>query len=297
MSLDYKVDLNRRKCTLAFKFETGQPERLRIIVLDPLKPNTVYANGAITINKEGYFYVRMPISPKTAIIRVYNERNGANVKDPSFRFNMEVTTLKTNIQSFNVFNPRITSFLTFISEFADNAGILSAGNRSIYLSDDAEHRIDYVDVIRNEEGRELTTPGRISTVNKRIELARKHIITYTVPGIVAVGCHEFSHGDLVKDPTKAQLKSIMNAYKVNQKTAELIHHETEADLNGLRIYLGSGFSRKEAYRVFVKVFAGSPSKVNDIRCQIIENFILNFEKNPKINYSYYYIGENGEKTK
>ena len=299
--MDISAKTDNQKCTLSFELKTRGQQQLRFIVVDPYKENTVYADAPITINEHGYFYIRMPISPKNALVRVFNVNHGNLKDDPTFNLRMKKDVLKTNLNAFNVYNSDITAYLTLISEFAENAGILSAGNRSVYLSDepgtDGKHfRIDYVDVCRDEKGNELSTPARISTANKRVEFAQKHIINYTVPAIVAAGLHEFGHGYMVKEPTKNDIKRYMLKYKVNAKTAELLYNEMEADLNALRIYLGSGFSRKEAYRIFCKVFAGSPSKVNNIRYQAIEQFIIKFEKEPNINYQYYYIGENGEKS-
>lgn len=273
--MDFKVKTKRQKCTIGFEIQTRKPESIRIIVLDPLKQGTVYANGCLQVKDKDYFYVRMPISPETVLVRVINDANGNIANDATFRFRNQLMTLKTNLNAFNYHNPDILSFINFMSEFAENAKILSAGNRSVYLSNDAKYRIDLVDEIKNEENKILNTPARISKVNSRIEFNRAKIINETVPAIMAIGLHEFGHGYLNKDKS----------------------NEMEADMNALRIYLGLGFSRKEAYRVFCKVFASAPSKINDLRMQKIEDFIMRFEKEPTINYQYYYVGENGEKAK
>jgi hypothetical protein len=58
-----------------------------------------------------------------------------------------------------------------------------------------------------------------------------------------------------------------------------MHDETEADLNGLLIYLGLGYPRIEACEAFLEVFEQYPSEENGKRYKKIENFINNFEKN------------------
>ena len=272
--MDFPVETKRQKCTIGFMIETHKPENIRIIVIDPLKPNTVYANGSIVVTGKDYFYVRIPISPDKALVRIINDKNGNIKNDSTFRYQYKLMPLKTNLNAFNYHNPQILSFINFISEFANNAGILSAGNVSIFLSNDAEFRIHFVDEIKDENGNVFNTPARISKINNRIEFNRAQIANYTVPAIVAIGLHEFGHGYLNREKS----------------------NEIEADYNALRIYLGLGFSRKEAFRIFCKVFAGSPSRLNELRLQKIENFIMRFEKEPSINYQYYYVGENGEKA-
>jgi hypothetical protein len=72
---------------------------------------------------------------------------------------------------------------------------------------------------------------------------------------MAILLHEFSH------------------YYLNTDMA----NETEADLNGLLIYLGLGYPRVDAYNVFTQVFATSPTELNKDRMKILDDFIRNFE--------------------
>jgi hypothetical protein len=59
-------------------------------------------------------------------------------------------------------------------------------------------------------------------------------------------------------------------------------NESEADINGLLIYLGLGYPRIEGYEAFYKVFMDAPSEANGKRFQRIDNFIRNFEKNKMV---------------
>ena len=58
-----------------------------------------------------------------------------------------------------------------------------------------------------------------------------------------------------------------------------MHDESEADVNGLLIYLGLGYPRIEAFEAFLEVFERYPSQENKMRYDKIRNFIDNFEKN------------------
>ena len=59
-------------------------------------------------------------------------------------------------------------------------------------------------------------------------------------------------------------------------------NESEADINGLLIYLGLGYPRIEGYQAFLEVFKDAPSNQNKVRYDIIDNFIKNFEKNKMV---------------
>jgi hypothetical protein len=117
-------------------------------------------------------------------------------------------------------------------------------------------RIDYLDDITDENGRSLRTPARISRSEGIIQVSKKKFETYTIPMRMAILLHEFSH------------------YYLNTDMA----NETEADLNGLIIYLGLGYPRIDAYNVFTQVFMTTPNEINENRMKIIDDFIQNFEK-------------------
>ena len=120
--------------------------------------------------------------------------------------------------------------------------------------------IEYLPTIVDSKGKELTTPARISRMTGRIQVSKSQFDKYTIPMRFAILCHEFSH------------------FYVNED----MHDESEADLNGLLIYLGLGYPRIEACEAFLEVFEHYPSEENGRRYKKIENFINNFEKNNQI---------------
>ena len=65
---------------------------------------------------------------------------------------------------------------------------------------------------------------------------------------------------------------------------KVINDESEADLNGLLIYLGLGYPRFEGHEAFLKTFIDTPSEQNKIRYDKIKAFIDDFEKNNYIVY-------------
>ena len=70
----YRIASRYEEFTLLVKVRTENPEKIHLIVKDEDKINTVFSNRWKTVNGECSFYVRMPVSGKTALIEIYNER-------------------------------------------------------------------------------------------------------------------------------------------------------------------------------------------------------------------------------
>lgn len=250
---------NKEEMTIVIGVETLSAQKIRLVVRNLYKKHTTYTNRYATIKGKGVFYVRMPQSPDKVMISIYNEKNGNQKRgdDKTFRITkLDVQCLKRNFKVSEIQNPKARRFTQFAQEFAERAGELSA-NRSIYLSNEGEFRVDYLDIIRDREtGKVLHTPARISQSTGIIEISKTHFLKYTVPMRMAILLHEFSH------------------FYLNRNMKD----EVEADLNALMIYLGLGYPRIEAHQAFLEVFKGSPSDLNVRRHKIITQYINNFEK-------------------
>ena len=201
-----------------------------------------------------FFFVRMPVSPKTALVYVYNDDLGnmTTGQDKSFEvdsISKEMLEKKLDVIDFG--NPLVRSFVNFCTRFCYNAGSLSSGT---YVSDDKKFVIKYLPIIE-DNGQEQTTPARIELNTGIIEVSKKQFVNFTIPNRMAILLHEFSHVYL----------------NDNQDD------EVEADLNGLLIYLGLGYPRIEAFEVFASTFMNAPTDQNKMRFDKIKNFIDNFE--------------------
>ena len=240
--------------------------RVFIKIRDWKKPNTFYTNRYYDMKKGETkdFFVRMPISPKVATVMVYNTKNPQdNAKIVANFIQPMPLTRKFSVYDFQ--NKDVTDFVLFAQKFSDNAGILSEGD---YFSDTpssyGKFRIIYteyvVDKRYDETGRlmvrKMTTPSRINTTTGVIEAARYRFVTYSVPMRMAILLHEFCHIYINKDQS----------------------NETEADLNSLLIYLGLGYPRIDALRVWLEVFYNAARDSNKERYKKIYNFIMNFEQ-------------------
>lgn len=234
---------------------TKSPQNIVLKVYDSKQANTYFTDRTKVVNGEQELFVRMPLSPNVATLSVYNEKNG-NLKqgeDKTFivknikKEELDITIQKTKMDTFSVRN-----FVAFAQKFAYNAGWLEAPKD--YISSVGTYKIEYLPYIINSKGEKMATPARISTKNGRIQVSQESFRPFTIPMRMAILLHEFSH------------------FYLNSNIAD----ETEADLNGLTIYLGLGYPIKEAYQAFAVTFIGYPTQQNKQRYDIINKFIREY---------------------
>jgi len=263
----FYANLDEKPCTLMFEIKSAFPKKMYIKVADAEKPNTIFTSRHCKVDSHEGVFVRMPIAPKRAVIDIISEDELGGGEDKNYKVtDAKKLPLKRKLTSFNHANPTIQKFVKFAEQFSAKAGYISAKG-SIYTSDDGKFRIDYLDDIVDEEGRSIKTPARISRNEGIIEVSKVKFEKYTIPMRMAILLHEFSHFYLNTD----------------------MANETEADLNGLLIYLGLGYPRIDAYNVFTQVFSTSANELNVNRMKIIDDFIRNFE-DKYIDMQYTYDG-------
>jgi len=256
--MNLRLDTRYEEMCLLVKVEVTMPTKVRIKIFDEQKPKIVFTDRYKTINSSFTFQVNMPITSKSVIISVYDDKKGNTRQDQEKNIRVvavDKTPLQKRIDVVDIHNPTIAYFVDFAQRFCFNAPYLEA-NKS-YQSDNGRFMIEYLPSIIDSKGRELTTPARISRLTGRIQVSKKQFEKFTVPMRFAILCHEFSH------------------FYVNEDMTD----ETEADINGLLIYLGLGYPRIEALEAFYEVFDNYPSEENKRRSDKIRNFIDNFEKN------------------
>jgi hypothetical protein len=258
----YVMPTRYSEFTLVVKVKTNKPEKIHLKVSDEDMRNTTFTDRWKTVNGECTFFVRMPVSGKTCVINIYNERNGQHKdNDDSFEVvDIKKIPLEKRMDVLDFGNGNLRSFVNFCTRFCFNAGHLTSG---VYKSSDGKFTIEYVPtIISSRSGKELETPARISKDNGKIQVSQKKFIHDTVAMRMAILLHEYSH------------------FYVNKN----IDDESEADLNGLLIYLGLGYPRFEGHEAFLKTFINTPTELNKTRYDKIKKFIDDFEKNNYIIY-------------
>lgn len=245
--------------TICVKIVTKSPQKICLQVSDYNNRSTVFTDRDMVINGEKTLEVMLPIAPEKCFLSVFNFRNG-NVKgDTSFIVTPESITKKKLATRYDVVglgNPKIRNFINFAQNFSLHASDLAPNVvGQYYKSEDGNFFIQYLAQINSSDGRELNTPARINKETGVIQVSKKFFKDLTVPERMAILLHEFSHFNL----------------------NENIDDESEADLNGLLMYLGLGFPRIEASSAWLEVFLGAQTEQNKERYKLIEQFIKDFE--------------------
>jgi hypothetical protein len=228
---------------------------------DGSNPNTYFMDTTKTIDGVQDMYIRMPLAPNNCMVSIYNEKNGNLPKnqDPSFEvIEVKKEPLEMYLSKTKMDIPLVRNFVAFAQKFAYQAGYAKTDRN--YVSSVGNFRIEYLPYIIDSKGKKMSTPARVSTANGRIQVSQESFKPMTIPMRMAILLHEFSHFYINSD----------------------IKNETEADLNGLTIYLGLGYPIKEAYEAFGKTFIGYPSQQNKERYDIIDKFIKDYVAEYKI---------------
>lgn len=238
--------------------QTRKPERLVIRVTHPKLPNTVYFFAEPIINGTDMITVKIPRMPEQVVMQVYNAKTGPVRGDNTFR--CAKPGIFPIVQTFAItaVNPNLKRIIDFIDEFSERKAIYSA-RPGIYSSSDGKFDIDYLPTIRDERGRELSTPFRVCTdpgYPKKIQASQARIKNYTVPGCKMWLYHEVWHVYDTPNP----------------------RDEFAADKGAIKMYLGMGNPIVEAYKHINEVFKNTPSDLNRRRYVELDNYIKNFYK-------------------
>lgn len=249
---------------LVLKVSTIKPTIVRIKIYDESKPKIVFTDRYKTVSGEETFYIRMPLTSESVILSVYDDKKGntkaseeKNIKIVS----IEKIPLEKRLDAIDIKDRTVAYFVDFAQKFCYNSSYMAVNKT--YQSTNGEFFIKYVPSIIGRNGQKLNTPARISKNTGIIEVSKEKFDNYTVPMKFAILCHEFSH------------------YYLNEN----IDDESEADINGLLIYLALGYPRVEAYQAFLEVFLDTPNEPteqNRLRYDRINRFINNFEKNKMV---------------
>ena len=251
-----QIQLDDKPTKLKIVVETFSKEKIWIKVRDANRKNTYYTQTYSFVDGKQSFFVYMPQAPEDALVMVYNAENGLLRKDESFKV-IEIKPLPLKLPPVKA-SKKTKSFIKFAQEFSDECGYLSASAQGdTYKSNNGKFRIDYFDIIRSHQtGKIVRTPARISQVSGKIEVSAEQFRKYTIPMRMAILLHEYAHYYLNKNPS----------------------NESEADINGLKLYLQIGYPKIDIYNVFLNVFKRSPSLQNKDRFKKLDKMVKNYKR-------------------
>ena len=254
------IRVDKRPTTLKIVVATKGKQKIWLKVADPTKPNTYYISRYANIEGKKSFFVNMPIAPMEVDVIVYNAKSKLRRDNRSRTFKvLKIQRLPLDVAPMVKLNKKTKAFVRFAEEFSEQAGYLPASkDGETYRSNNGKYRIDYFDIIRSKgSGKSIGTPARISQLTGKIEVSAKAFRKYTIPMRMAILMHEYSH------------------FYVNKVPSD----ESQADINGLKIYFTRGYPKISAYNVFLNVFKRSPSEQNKERYDKLNNFIEIYKEN------------------
>ncbi|MSQ80055.1 MAG: hypothetical protein EXR21_10380 [Flavobacteriaceae bacterium] len=246
------VPTNSQPCIIRLKFSVpvGMAVNVRVRAIDSTQSNTVFLSSIFkihgTTNPKKVVEVRLPIAPAGLNIECSNPHNGFSYDG------VEVEALKTYPICTT---PETGRFIKFVKDFCLTCGVLD--DNTEFRSSTEEFKIKYLKgIFDQKKGKYISTPARVSLPSKIIEVNSIKFRNYTVPARMMLLLHEYSHVFLNKRP----------------------EDETEADINGLYLYLGMGFNQAEAIGIWNSIFTTADTLENRKRNAIIHKYIQNYDK-------------------
>ena len=238
-------------CTITCKGK----KKFRVWAEDYGKKFSKYADRIIEVDGKRTIFLSFPVSPRNLFIGCLNSENP---KDEDFTFD----TIKSPLRKYNIYMDSDTKdFVQLALNFSQRCGFdLPPLGGNEWRDQNGLYRIKYVPIITDgATGTPLSTPARIGHSTGTIEISARKFVQYTIPMRMMILLHEFSH-----------------KYK-NPKIGLKISNEFGADVNGLYIYLGMGFSKIDAILVFSKIFLAAQTPQNQQRMRKVMEFIAKFE--------------------
>lgn len=257
--IQQKIYTNFEEMTLRVRVKTEVPQDIFIVVNDSEQKDTVLLDRFAPVQPGEFdFLVPMPQCRKYVDLQLMDQNGGNGFEYVGFA--KEPLVKRLDMIDFETYH--LQEFLAFIQKFSYNCGSLRTNDptndRDYYTSSKVNPHffIKYLDVITDyTTGQPLDTPARISMGAPLIEVSKEYFKKYTVPGRMATLLHEYCHPYANTNPDD----------------------ESEADLNGLIIYLGLGYPKWEAQQVWLEIFSKTDTPQNEQREKLIHSFIEDFD--------------------
>ncbi len=252
--MEFDLFPNKKPFHLFLGLKILRPVTIKITVYDPLTKR-VYGQRLLKLSKSLNLLMKMPIVPDELTARIVSKEETPG-RD-SFR--LESIEVKPDTICPLELSENDCKFIAFVKWFATELPRLEAGSKgTIYQSEGFS--ILYLDQLKEGET-ELTTPARIDRGSGMIEISKKAIADYTVPMLMIMLLHEYSH-----------------KWK-NPEYGKEVANELTADIIAVHIALNLGFDFTEVENCYRAVFAKKDTELNRKRMKAISEFIQLFRTN------------------
>ena len=246
-----------RNLLIAIKVSaTKLPMRLGIYAVDRMNPDVFYFKQTCELTKPYHSLdMEFPLTPRKLSFVLWDESTGI-LREPEISAAIETKPLKT-LSRLLTHNDR--TWTEFAGKLATNLRKLKPGQKVR----GAGHTVYIFDVIKNLRGEPEATPARTDLNSDDIEVSKDVLLPCSVYSALCILDHEKAHNKFHKD--------VINLGD---------QHEFEADKEGLKIYLYSGFPCSQAIFAFTKIFTDTP--VNNERTAASDEYIDEFKQTGRI---------------
>ncbi|MCB9448690.1 MAG: hypothetical protein H6585_10135 [Flavobacteriales bacterium] len=226
----------------------SQPFSLVVKGYDADRPNSYYFRRRVPFKArlfkgedKGYkeFSIPLPVSPDLLMLEVYDK-----VYRDDEGFKIEKLEAEKMEPSEVWAEPEMHRFMDFALKFAIKAGYSRPG---FYDSKSRDFLIEYLPVIKDEEGYPMITPARTNRKTGRIQVSQMHFRQYTIPIRLYILLHERCHYQI---PTRK---------------------EKPSDICALKPYLDMGFPETEGVYAATKIFQAHPETVGPKHADRVRN--------------------------
>lgn len=250
--MEFDLFPNKQPFHLLLALRVLRPVTISIQVFDSLTKR-VYAQRRLKLTRSIKMLVKMPIVPDELTASITAEDQAITNQG----FTLESIEVTPDIKCPVHLTDSDRNFIAFAKWFAVELPRLEAGVKgTIYQSNGFS--ILYLDHLKDGET-ELTTPARIDRSSGMIEVSKTAVAGYTVPMLMMMLFHEYSH-----------------KWK-NPEFGKDVANELTADIIAVHIALNLGFDYTEVENCFRSVFAKRDNELNRKRMKAIKEFIEIFK--------------------
>ena len=251
--LKYLIESNKNPMDVRVDLVSKRPNTtLKTVVYDAETKHLILERSDI-FNGNKTVILKLPLTGNKIIIETFNVLNGRQPlgKDQSFETkNAKIMRLKT----FNVdLGTGDKEFMEFAKKIAVELPRLNPDGK-LRMSPSGKFKIVVFDKLKSYSGDVLPTPAMVGKRTGTIEISKDYMLEQSQSQRIATLSHEYAH-----------------KYK-NPLMGLDIGDEVGADLNGLAIYLGNGFSLYGYVNAFRKIFNGAQSAQNTKRYSVLKGF-------------------------
>lgn len=242
MASEINITTNRQPTNVNLVIETRQKCKVRVVAFDKVQPLVVFYERVFDVEGVEEMNIKMPQSRKDVVVKVECSAGQDAVRIVKFK--------KSRLIQYPACfkGKKVHEFIRFAQQISERLPFINCG---VYTSLNGKYTIEIYNTIEGTD-----TPARIHNGEGYIQIAQSKMAKNTVPMNMAILLHEFSH------------------FFVNEE----LQDEIEADMNGLRMYLGLNYPDMEGHKSFVEVFEYADTPQNRERHDYIFKFIENFQK-------------------